>query len=103
MCFSAVLLEETTVRFTLIFALTGALAGLAPLAEAQKDPDQAGVAEAIRFERAKQAAADRQAHIEAAQARGAKSEEKAAATPKTKTKTVRTASASGKRTHQPQQ
>ena len=52
-------------RFALILGMAGALAGLPCLAQTQRDPDAAGVAEAIRFEKAKQAAADRQARIEA--------------------------------------
>lgn len=52
-------------KFALTLAMAGALAGLPSLALAQKDPDARGVAEAIRFEKAKQAAADRQARIEA--------------------------------------
>ena len=61
-------------RFLLTIGIAGALAALpslaAPQAASQKDGgDQAGVAEAIRFERAKQAAADRQARIEAARNR----------------------------------
>jgi hypothetical protein len=49
----------------LILGLAGAMAWLPSLSAQQKDPDEAGVAEAIRYERAKQAAADRQARIEA--------------------------------------
>jgi hypothetical protein len=60
-------------KFVLILGLTGAIAGLPCLAAAQKDPDAAGVGEAIRFEKAKQAAADRQARIEEARTRGEKS------------------------------
>lgn len=56
-------------RFALILGLAGALAGLPCMAAAEKDPDAAGVAEAIRYEKAKQAAADRQARIEEASAR----------------------------------
>ena len=46
-------------KIALILGLAGALAGLRSLAAQQKDPDASGVAEAIRFEKAKQAAADR--------------------------------------------
>jgi hypothetical protein len=57
-------------KVALILGLAGAMAALPPLIADQKDPDAAGVAEAIRFEKAKQAAADRQARIEATQGRG---------------------------------
>jgi len=52
-------------KLAMTLSLAGALAMLPSLALAQKDSEAAGVAEAIRFEKAKQAAADRQARIEA--------------------------------------
>jgi hypothetical protein len=73
-----------TTKLALILGLAGAMAALpSPTAE-QKDPDAAGVAEASRFEKAKQAAADRQARIEEARAQ---------AETKTKPRTVKSASA----------
>ena len=60
-----------------MIGMAGALAALPSVAAAQKDPDAAGVAEAIRFERAKQAAADRQARIEEAKEHQAKRAERA--------------------------
>jgi hypothetical protein len=86
-------------KLALILSLAGALAGLPSLAMAQKDPDAAGVAEAIRFEKAKQAAADRQARIEARD-HGLKSEDHTATESKPKTKTVKSATA--RRTPPPQ-
>jgi hypothetical protein len=53
--------------------LAGAMAALPAVAAAQQDDDQEGVQEAIRFEKDKQAAADRQARIEAARDRQANS------------------------------
>jgi len=55
-------------RFAMIMGLAGITAGLPSLAQ-QRARDDDGMAEAIRFERAKQAAADRQARIEAGQER----------------------------------
>lgn len=83
-------------RFALILGLAGALAGLPSLSAAQKDQDEAGVAEAIRFERAKQAAADRQARIEEARARAENSADRSANESKPKTKTVKSAAAARK-------
>jgi hypothetical protein len=83
-------------RFALILGLAGAMAGLPCLAAAQKDPDAAGVAEAIRYEKAKQAAADRQARIEEASAHGAKAADRPATEVKTKTKTLKSAEAARK-------
>ena len=84
-----------SMRLALIVGLAGALVGLPSLTAAHRDPDAAGVAEAIRFERAKQAAADRQARIEA---RGGETKtlQHAARAARTKTKTVDTASAPSK-------
>jgi hypothetical protein len=87
-------------RFALILGLAGALAGLPTLALAEKDPDAAGVAEAIRYEKAKQAAADRQERIEAQRARGSRPEEHA--TPEMKTKPRAVKSASARKTPPPQ-
>jgi len=78
-------------RFALILGLAGAMAALPSLASAQKDPDAAGVAEAIRFEKAKQAAADRQARIEAARAGGENSADRSVSESKTKTRTAKSA------------
>jgi hypothetical protein len=80
-------------KFVLILGLTGAIVGLPCLAAAQKDPDAASVAEAIRFERAKQAAADRQARIEEARTRGEKSADRSAPESKPKARTLKTAAA----------
>jgi len=88
-------------KIALILGLAGALAGLRSLAAQQKDPDAAGVAEAIRFEKAKQAAADRQARIEAAHERATTSADRMAPEPK-KTKATRTTPAARK-TPPPQQ
>jgi hypothetical protein len=61
-------------KFALILGLAGAMAGLPCLAAAQQDPDAdaAAVAEAIRYEKAKQAAADRQLRIEEGREHGVK-------------------------------
>jgi len=80
-------------KYALILGLAGAMAGLPTLVAAQKDPDAAGVAEAIRFEKAKQAAADRQARIEEARARGEKSADRSVPEPKAKTHVVKSAAA----------
>ena len=80
-------------KFALILGLAGAMAGLPSLTAQQKDPDAAGVAEAIRFEKAKQAAADRQARIEEARTRGEKSADRAAAAPEGTPHTVKSAAA----------
>jgi hypothetical protein len=84
-------------RLALTLGLAGALAGvkvgLPSLIAAERDPDAAGVAEAIRFEKAKQAAADRQARIEEAREHGAKSADRGAAEPKAKAHPVKSAAA----------
>ena len=80
-------------KYALILGLAGALAGLPTLVAAQKDPDAAGVAEAIRFEKAKQAAADRQARIEEARAHGEQSADRAVPEPTAKTHVVKSAAA----------
>lgn len=74
-------------RLALILGLAAGFASLPALAAGQKDPDAAGVAEAIRFEKAKQAAADRQARIEA-RAEEANTADRAVTESKAKTKTV---------------
>jgi hypothetical protein len=94
-------------KIVLILAIAGALEGLPSLtagqqAAAQKDPDAAGVAEAIRFQKAEQAAADRQARIEEAREHGANSADRMAPQPKKPVKATRPASASRK-TPPPQQ
>ncbi len=59
-------------RCALILGLAGAMAGLPAMLADDRDRDQdnSGVAEAIRYEKAKQAAADRQERIEEARERG---------------------------------
>jgi hypothetical protein len=52
----------------LIAGMAGAMAWTPSLIAQQRDPDQGSVQEAIRFEKAKQAAADRQQRIEEASA-----------------------------------
>ena len=83
-------------KIALILGLAGALAGLPSLTAQPKDPDRAGVAEAIRFEKAKQAAADRQARIEEPRGRASNSADRMAPQPKSKTKDERTAAAARK-------
>jgi hypothetical protein len=81
-------------KLALFLGLAGAMAGLPSLIAAPKDPDVAGVADAIRFEKAKQAAADRQARIEEARARpGAKSADRSASASKTKGHRAKTVAA----------
>jgi hypothetical protein len=80
-------------KFALILGLAGSMAGLQSLTAQQKDPEAAGVAEAIRFEKAKQAAADRQARIEEARARGEQSADRAATDSKGSRHTVKSAAA----------
>jgi hypothetical protein len=88
-------------KIALILGIAGALAGLPSLtaaqqaAAAQKDPDAAGVAEAIRFQKAEQAAADRQARIEARE-QASNSADRMAPQPKRPAKATRTAPASRK-------
>lgn len=72
-------------RLALILGLAGAMAGLPSLAVAQKNSgDEAGVQEAIRFQKAEDAAAARQARIEEAKARGENSADRAATQTKKK-------------------
>ena len=71
-------------RLALILGFAGALATL-PSLSAQKDQEEGGVQEAIRFEKAKQAAADRQARIEEARVNGSQSADRAATEPNAKT------------------
>jgi hypothetical protein len=80
-------------KFASILGLAGAMAGLPYMTAAETDPDAAGVAEAIRFEKAKQAAADRQARIEEARARGEQSADRAAADSKGRPHIVKSAAA----------
>ncbi|MFN7992355.1 MAG: hypothetical protein U0Q18_02055 [Bryobacteraceae bacterium] len=47
-----------------VIGVTGLLVGFSCFASPQRDRDDEGVREAIRFEKAKQAAAERQARIE---------------------------------------
>ncbi|MGA2578299.1 MAG: hypothetical protein ABSH24_19960 [Bryobacteraceae bacterium] len=83
-------------RFALILGLAGAMAWLPSLSAQQKDPDEAGVAEAIRYERAKQAAADRQARIEEGRERGEKSADRSVSEPRPKAHPVKSAAATHK-------
>jgi hypothetical protein len=81
-------------RLALILGLAAGFASLPALA-GQKDPDAAGVQEAIRFEKAKQAAADRQARIEA-HAQEANTADRMVTDSKAKTKTVHRAATARK-------
>jgi len=83
-------------RFALILGLAGAMTGLSSLTALQKDPDATGVAEAIRFEKAKQAAADRQARIEEARERGEKSADRSVSESRAKAHMVKSASVARK-------
>ena len=60
-------------KVALILGLAGGLAGVSSLSAQRKDDgqDEGGVAGAIRYEKAKQAAADRQDRMESARDRGA--------------------------------
>jgi hypothetical protein len=87
-------------RLALILGLAAGFASLPALAAGQKDPDAAGVQEAIRFEKAKQAAADRQARIEA-RGQEANTADRMVTDSKAKTKTVRRA-ATGRKSPMPQ-
>jgi hypothetical protein len=80
-------------RFALILGLAGAMAGLSSLTAEQRDPDAAGVAEAVRYEKAKQAAADRQARIEGTRERPSDSADRMASEPRRKAKDARRDSA----------
>jgi hypothetical protein len=62
--------EDANMKFALMLGLAGGLAVLPSFAAPQQERAEPGVAEAIRFEKAKQAAADRQARIEAARTEG---------------------------------
>lgn len=91
-------------KVALILGLAGALAGLTSLSAQQNEGrDEGGVAGAIRYEKAKQAAADRQARVEAARERGTNSADRMAQEPKSKAKTGRTASATAGKTSPQQQ
>ena len=79
------------IRFALILGLTGAVAGLPYLAAAEKDSDRAAVAEAIRFERAKQAAADRQLRMEGSRPRPEQSADRSVSESKSKARTAKSA------------
>jgi hypothetical protein len=82
-------------KIALILGLAGALAGLPSLAAQQDEGrDEGGAAGAIRFEKAKQAAADRQARIEEAREPSANSADRMAPEPKSKTKAAKSAAAS---------
>jgi hypothetical protein len=88
-------------KLALTLGLAGAMAALPSLIADQKDPDAAGVAEAIRFEKAKQAAADRQARIEEARARGENTADRMMPEPKSKAHSVKPTAA--RKTPPPQQ
>ncbi len=83
-------------RFALIVGMAGGMVALPSYAASKKDPDAAGVAEAIRFERAKQAAADRQARIEAGRGRGDQSADRMTSETRAKRKNTKSAAASEK-------
>lgn len=70
-------------RLALILGLAGALAGLPSVMVAQQETkdSEAGVAEAIRFQKAEDAAAARQAGIEAARKGGSNSADRMASEP----------------------
>lgn len=80
-------------RLALILGLAGATAGLQSLSAQQVGEDEGGVAGAIRFEKAKQAAADRQARIEARRERDSHSADRMAPEAQRKTRDVRKDSA----------
>jgi hypothetical protein len=80
-------------KLALILGLAGAMVGLPCLAAAQQDPDAAAVAEAIRFEKAKQAAADRQLRIDEGRENGAKPANGSASESKPKPRPVKSAAA----------
>ena len=60
----------TSNRLAIIAGLASAMAGLPPLNAQDRDRDEGNVQEAIRFEKAKEAAAERQQRIEDQQGRG---------------------------------
>lgn len=74
-------------KVALILGLAGAMAGV-PWLSAQQDEgrDEGGVAGAIRYEKAKQAAADRQARIEEGRERVSNSADRMAPEPRRKQK-----------------
>jgi hypothetical protein len=77
-------------RYTLVLGLAGAMVGLPLASAAQDDRDDArAVQEAIRFEKAKQAAADRQARIEDRRERESNSADRAVAEPHHASRAVR--------------
>jgi hypothetical protein len=84
-------------KAALILGLAGGLAGLPSLTAQQTEGrDEGGVAGAIRYEKAKQAAADRQARIEEGREHAANSADRMAPEGKSKTKAPRTAAAGRK-------
>lgn len=98
-------------KLAAILGLAGALAGLPSLMAQDRDDrvdrDDAGVREAIRYERAKQAAADRQARIESGQERGDRdrdrdSVDRAATEPRARTRVRRPAAPAPRKDGQPQ-
>ncbi|MGA3043120.1 MAG: hypothetical protein ABSF54_20270 [Bryobacteraceae bacterium] len=87
-------------KVALILGLASAL-GLPSLSAQQNEgKDEGGVAGAIRYEKAKQAAADRQARIEEGRERAANSADRIAPETRPKMKAARTAAA--RKTPQPQ-
>lgn len=88
-------------RLALILGFAGALVGLPPLTAAQKNQEEGGVQEAIRFEKAKQAAADRQARIEEGRASGLHSADRTDE-PKAKTTTTHKKSVAAQKPAPPQ-
>ncbi len=75
-------------RLTVITGLAAALVALPGLTAQQRSEDESGVQEAIRFEKAKQAAADRQARIEEGRSAESNSADRSVETPKPRKKSA---------------
>ncbi len=88
-------------KIALILGLAGATAGL-PSLMAQQDAgrDEGGVAGAVRYEKAKQAAAERQARIEEGRAHGTRDRDSADRMAQRKTRDARKDSADRGNPHQ---
>jgi hypothetical protein len=94
--------EEDTImlrssKFALMLGVAGALVALPSLATAQTGEEKGGVQEAIRFEKAKQAAADRQARIEEGRGSESQSADRAAESKAKPTAARKTKSASAQK------
>jgi hypothetical protein len=91
-------------KVALILGLAGGLAGVSSLSAQRKDDgqDEGGVAGAIRYEKAKQAAADRQDRMESARDRGAGDRDSADRMAPRKAKDARTPSATPRRVPPPE-